>query len=144
MKFATLLFFFVFTHAFAGTCTPEVQAIFLDENAEMKPVKVSENHDRWTKIEKRMIRDAVASDGYWKDISISAAVEMFADKHEWSGGLPGSNAGWISYFELNGRRLAKVVYFPGDNEYGAIFQVGSRGYKMLSAVHDGDLSCQYE
>lgn len=144
MKILIFLTLFSLTTAFAGSCTPELEAIFLDEASEIRPTGVAANHDRWTLLEKLMIREAVESQGYYQDLSLSEAVDIFADKNEWSDGLPGHNAGQIFYYQLNGKILAKVVYYPGENEYGSIFEVRDHSYTFLTSVHDGDISCDWE
>ena len=62
----------------------------------------------------------------------------------------GTNAGQISYFDIvvKGQpvTVAQVTYFPGENEYGALFRYnsGSSGFdfaSLLGLVQDGSLSC---
>lgn len=139
IKFATLVFFFLFTQAFAGTCQ-DLEAIYLSEE-DVPVFKTSETHGRFTALEQKMIKIAVESDGYYKNLSLSEALEIFADKSDWQ--AIGYNAGSIFYTKSKGRVFAKVVYYPGDNEYGAIFEVKGSTFRKLTAIQDGDLVCSW-
>ena len=138
MKLATLVFFFLFTQAFAATCE-DLEYIYESEETTVKPFRVADTHGKFSALEQQMIKVAVESDGYYRDLSIKEALEIFADKNQWHD--VGYNSGSIFYSRYKGAVLAKVVYYPGDNEYGAIFQVRSGSFKKLAEVHDGDLGC---
>lgn len=138
IKLATLTFFFLFTQAFAGTCD-DLESIYLSEDSVIEPFKVSETHGKFSSLEQRMIKVAVESDGYYKNLTMKEALELFADKSEWR--EIGYNAGTISYTKFKGKVFAKVVYYPGDNEYGAIFEVRAQSFHKLTAINDGDLVC---
>lgn len=143
MKTITLAFFFLFATAQASTCTKEVNAVFVNENSTAEPFKTSENHSRWTALEKRMIHTFLATDYEGNVLTLAEALDQFADKHEWSNGKPGSNAGSISYYRINGRVLAQVHYWPGDNEFGAIYEIkGTNHFKHLAAIVDSDIECE--
>jgi hypothetical protein len=58
----------------------------------------------------------------------------------------GSLGGQIEYYEIGGKTLANVTYYPGDNEYGLLFQVwtfddGSQSLGMIGSIGDSDRYC---
>lgn len=140
MKLATLVFFFLFTQAFAATCS-DLEKIYKSEDSDVPTFQVSRTHGNFSALEQRMIKEAVESDGHYRDLSMIEALEIFADKSQWH--EVGYNAGSIFYTRHNGKILAKVVYYPGDNEYGAIFEVSGNRFKKLTEIFDGDLGCSY-
>lgn len=137
MKLAILIFFFLFTQAFAGTCSPEVT--WIHESGEAKPFKTAQNPAKYTQVEKQMIHKTVGS-----HLPLSKAVNAFADLGSYNDpSRPGSNAGDIQYFSAKGKVIAYVRHYPGDNEYGFYFQISSDNkIKVVGGVSDGDLYCK--
>lgn len=139
MKLATLVFFFLFTQAFAATCK-DLEGIYLSEE-DISVFKTSETHGKFSPMEQRMIKEAVEADGFYPNITMKEALELFADKSSYRD--IGYNAGSIFYTRFKNTVLAKVVYYPGDNEYGAIFEIKGARFRMITAINDGDLVCTW-
>lgn len=140
IKVATLVFFFLFTQAFAATCS-DLEKIYLSDE-DIPVFKTSGTHGKFTSLEQRMIKEAVEADGFYRDLNMKEALELFADKSEYR--EIGYNAGSIFYTKFKNSVLAKVVYYPGDNEYGAIFEIKGTQFKKITAINDGDLVCTWE
>jgi hypothetical protein len=136
MKIATLVFFFLFTQAYARTCSPEVQII---NQGKIEPYRTAETHFSWSNLEKQMIHQTVGSNKTLKEaLFIFGDFGYYQDRTR-----PGSNAGSIAYFGLKGKVIAYVRHYPGDNEYGKFFEIqsGSKA-KLVGEIHDGDLYCK--
>lgn len=138
MKFITLLFFFVVTHsAFAAVCSPEMQQLQFNRHGYVE-LRTSDNHKAWTAIEKKMIHKVVALQGYLSNITEAEALDGFGDYYE---GEQGGNAGEIVYFKVGRKVIAKVHYWPGDNEYGAYVEVVGSKILVHAEIGDGDIYC---
>ncbi len=134
MKFITLLFFFFAVNTYAGTkCSPEMQALQYNEHGYVT-LRTSDNHDAWSSIEKKMISTVVALQEYIKE----DALEVFGDYYE---GERGSNAGEIVYFKVGKKIIAKVHYWPGDNEFGAYVEVIGSKVIVHAEIGDGEIVC---
>ena len=74
------------------------------------------------------------------------ALWDFQDKYEECSPeviVPGPNAGEIVYYQLNGKKIALVHFFPGENEYGSIFEVSPTGkFTFLAKINDGEIYCK--
>lgn len=106
----------------------------------IKPARTSKNHSKWTFTEKAMIHLTISLENHLKGVSREDALKQFAD---WYDGKPGSNAGEIVYFDIAGKKFALVHYWPGDNEYGAYFQVKMDGsFKMIAEIQDSFITCK--
>ena len=112
------------------------------EAAGIKTSKLSSNHKKYTFSEKQMIHLAVSQQSYLSGITREEAISNFADIGY--DGLPSSNAGEIKYYKLNGAEMAIVHYYPGDNEFGAIFSIkpGARAPKMIATIDDSFITCR--
>jgi hypothetical protein len=95
-------------------------------------------------VEMSMIQTTVLL-SHGEAVTPEQALDIFTDKEN-----GGSLGGDITYYKVKrGNRqstLAKVVYFPGDNEYGAIFEVwtfenGAQSSGMIGKIGDSDLYC---
>ena len=138
MKFITLLFFFISVTTYAGTqCSPEMQALQYNEHG-FVTLRTSNDHFNWTAIEKKMIHKAVTLQSYMSEESEEASLEFFGDIN---GCEQGENAGEIVYFKVGKKIIAKVHYWPGDNEYGAYVEVMGSKVHVLAEIHDGDINC---
>jgi|GEM_PF-2886174 len=96
-------------------------------------------------LEKAMIQVAVMQTDSSTPVTPDQAVDIFADRDN-----GGSLAGEVSYFKMRHGRgektLALATYYPGDNEYGALFQVwtfenGTQQVGMIGTIGDSDLYC---
>jgi hypothetical protein len=75
------------------------------------------------------------------------AAEALAEFRDDQG--EGSNAGALTFREIttNGRKhqVASVTYYPGDNQYGLLFEIVGAGAQMraevIGRIGDGDISC---
>ncbi len=95
-------------------------------------------------LEKAMIQTAVLMTDTTA-VTPDQAVEIFADKEH-----GGSLGGTVAYYKVthggNEKTLANVTYYPGDNEYGALFQIwtwsnGNQSAGMIGTIGDSDIYC---
>lgn len=106
----------------------------------VKAHKISKNHAKFTFSEKQMIHLTITLQEFLKGSSKEEALETFADMYE---GRMGSNAGEIKYFRIEGKEFALVHYWPGDNEYGAIFEIKrNNAFKLVAEVGDSFIACK--
>jgi hypothetical protein len=105
----------------------------------MNPAQVQPSANELSMIQTTVLLSHVEA------VTPSQALDIFTDKEN-----GGSLGGDISYFKIKqGNRtktLAKVVYYPGDNEYGAIFEVwtfenGNQSSGLIGKIGDSDLYC---
>ena len=96
-------------------------------------------------MEKAMIQAAVLQTDNSTPVTPDEAIDIFSDKEN-----GGSLGGTVSYFKVmhGGREktLANVTYYPGDNEYGSLFQIwtfsdGSQHAGMIGTIGDSDIYC---
>jgi hypothetical protein len=83
-----------------------------------------------------------------RPLGVEDTLEIFNDTY---GGRTGSLGGDISIFDLKARsgktqKVALVVYYPGDNEYGALFALntysdGVESSSFIGTVGDSDVRC---
>jgi hypothetical protein len=125
MKLITLLFFFIVTNTYATVCSPEMQALQYNEHGYVE-MKTSNFDTGFSAIEKKMIHKAVIQQDYLSDNSPEQSLEDFG----------GSADGEIVYYKVGRKVIAKVHYWPGDNEFGAYVEV--IGSKILIHAHIGD------
>lgn len=138
MKLITLLFFFIVTHsAFAVTCSPEMQQLQFNRHGYVQ-LKTTNADVGYTAIEKKMIHKVVGLQDYLSNLSEADALEAFGDYYE---GERGSNEGEIEYFKVGRKVIAKVHYWPGDNEYGAYVEVVGPKVLVHAEIGDGDIYC---
>jgi hypothetical protein len=106
----------------------------------IRPHKTSKNHTKFTFSEKQMIHLVVTLQDWLKGASKEEAMETFADMNN---GKKGPNAGEIKYFRIEDREYALVHYWPGDNEFGAIFQIKrNNAYRFVAEVEDSFITCK--
>lgn len=143
MKFLLALMLVVSTNAFAvDICsymdTQEVNVALKAQD--IKPVLVSNNHKKFTTVEKKLIHKTVTLQGWMKDISLRESLKVFGD---FDGRSQGSDAGEILYYNIEGKQLILVHYWPGENEYGAYYSVNGNGsIKLIAEITDGFISCK--
>lgn len=142
MKFLLALALLVTTNAFAIDLCSFEQTWELDEALEsmnVRPLKVSDNHKSFTNVEKQLIYTAVIQQDWRAGVSMREALEIFGDYYD---GKLGSNSGEIKYFNAKGQKFAIVHYWPGDNEYGAIFKHINNQFHLVASIGDGEISCK--
>lgn len=105
----------------------------------IKAHKTSKNHKRFTFVEKQMIHFMVTQQSWMEGISREEALENFGDFYN---GKMGFNAGEIVYYQIDGKEIALVHYWPGDNEVGAFFEMRNGAYKIIATVSDAWISCK--
>lgn len=141
MKLLLTLALFITTNAFAvDICSFEETWEVSDalEAQGIKAHKTSKNHKRFTFAEKEMIHLTITLQDWLKGISRGEALETFADIYE---GKQGSNAGEIKYYRINGKEVALVHYWPGDNEYGAYYELKNGAHRLIAEVSDSFITC---
>ena len=95
--------------------------------------KTSEEEGRFTFNEKKMVHLTITLQNYLQGSSLEDALRIFA-----------KNEGRIVYYNIEEKTFAFAQYFPGDNEYGAFYEVKAKGkgaFKLLAKVEDGDIFC---
>ena len=92
-----------------------------------------------------MIQTAVLMTDSSTPVTPDQAVDIFADKEN-----DGTLGGTVAYYKVkqgsNEKTLANVTYYPGDNEYGALFQIwtfssGFQSVGMIGTIGDSDIYC---
>lgn len=100
----------------------------------LQQVKTSRNPKRFTFAEKNLIHRTISLQSFHEGVSRQEALELFAE---------GSNEGEVAYFEIEGRQLILVHYWPGENEYGAFYELKPKGISRLMArVEDSFITCE--
>lgn len=106
-----------------------------------KLTKTSNNHKHFTKTEKNLIFEAIESDEmYSGTITEAEALNIFGDYYDGSQ-TTGSNAGEISYYTVGKQKFIIVHYWPGDNEYGGIFEVKNGKAAHIAIIGDSFIEC---
>ena len=91
-------------------------------------------------LERSMIFAMISKDD-WNEIhSEEEAVLHFEDRNA-EELEAGTNAGEIIYYAAGSKKIAMVHYYPGDNEYGALFEVKNGTHQMLATIGDGEINC---
>lgn len=142
MKLLLTLALFITTNAFAvNLCSFEETWQFNEalEAQRIKPIRISKNHNRFTFAEKQMIHRTVTLQSWLKGSSKEEAMEIFAATFN---GRPGENAGEIVYLNVNGKEIAVVHYWPGDNEYGAYYEIRNGAFRLIAEIGDSFISCK--
>ncbi|HXH74665.1 MAG TPA: hypothetical protein VNJ08_06845 [Bacteriovoracaceae bacterium] len=96
-------------------------------------LKASQNPKRFTFAEKNLIHRTIALQSMYEGISKAEALVLFKE---------GSSDGEITYFQMGDKQMILVHYWPGDNEYGAFYQIKPTGTaKLIARVGDSFISC---
>lgn len=143
MKSILLMALLMTSQAFAmSVCDYSDTAEFRNalEASEITPVRVAKNHRKFTSVEKQLIHKTVTLQSWLQNISAKESLETFGD---YSQGRRGVNAGEIAYYNVDGKQLILVHYWPGENEYGAFYRLNKNGsFKLLAEVTDGYIFCK--
>lgn len=67
------------------------------------------------------------------------ALEEFLEMRE---GRIGDLAGEISYYRLGNKTLIEVIYYPGDNVYGAYWLEKNGKYELVVHIDDSSVVCR--
>jgi hypothetical protein len=143
MKYIICVLLLASTSGFAvDICKFEETWQFHDalEAKRIAPAKVSDDHKRFTSVEKQLIHRAVTQQSWLRNIALAESLDVFGDYYR---GKPGSNAGVIKYFQIDGKQFVLVHYWPGDNEYGAYFMRNQNGsHKLVATIGDSFIDCK--
>jgi hypothetical protein len=101
-------------------------------------LRTENDHYFWTDTQKKMIHATVTLQSYLSDATEEESLEYFGD---FSGCEVGTSAGEIEYLKVGKKIIAKVHYWPGDNEYGAYVEVVGSKVLVHAEIHDGDIIC---
>ncbi len=129
MKFLTLAILFISTSAFAfNACQFQDTTAF----GESKKTEISRT-EKYNPVELQMIVATLKLD-YWREVKdAKSALAEFNESTE---------AGEIIYYSIDGKKIAMIHYYPGENEYGAFFEMYPNGkFKLLAKISDGDIDC---
>jgi hypothetical protein len=138
MKTIALMFMLVTTQAFASeVCKFEETVNFTEA---YKEIRRSEDLNKFTVLEKKMIHQAVGLQRWREDLTQEQALLDFMDIRE-NETLPGSLAGAIVYYSVKGKTIALVSHYPGDNEYGAFFEVKGSSFRVIAEIGDSFIEC---
>ncbi len=98
----------------------------------VKPLKVSKAPSKFRFIEKQMIHLTISLQEWLSGVSRNEALELFVEDR---------NDGEILYYHLDGKDIALVHYYPGDNEYGAFIEMKGSAFALLAEIRDSDIYC---
>lgn len=132
--FLLLALFISFDLLAFDPCSYSSTAEFNDDlkSQGIEAVKNSRNPKRFRFVEKQMIHLTVSLQDWLNGISRVEALDLFVE---------GSSDGEIAYFQLNGKEVALVHYWPGDNEYGAFFEMNNSAFRLMAEIRDSEIVC---
>lgn len=117
------------------------------ENEDLPVVKtVDPSKTKLNKEELGMVQTAVLTGNPSESLSAEKALSVFLDKENGSG----SDAGYLTFTELTANdkkfTVVRVTYYPGENEYGALFtykklESGYVDVSLIGQVRDTDVVC---
>jgi hypothetical protein len=128
-------------------------SLFAKTRDSLNPISVVGTKDvsTLTEVQVKMIQLSVlVNDVHYESrpLNIEDTIALFNDTYN---GRDGSLGGDISFYEVKApraktKKIALVNYFPGDNEYGAIFAMdsyadGHEAASFIGTVGDGDIAC---
>lgn len=132
MKFLVLFFFFFLANTYAAECTYEVNRVFFDSNkTEISVIRVSNADTNFNSVERDLIHRTLKVQSHYSRISQTEALQIFTEAY-----------GEIVYFQVGLKFLVKVHFYPGDNQYGIIYdQKYQAHFKKVAEINDGDIYC---
>jgi hypothetical protein len=136
MKFLIILALTLTTQAFAVDICQFNETWDFNEALESEghqPTKISQNHKRFTFLEKQMIHLTITLQDWLKGSSREEALEIFGDY---------GRDGEIVYYKIAEKTYAFVHYWPGDNEYGAFFELKKSSYRLVASISDSFIDCK--
>lgn len=123
-------------------CSYEETYQFFDalEIQEIKHTKRARNHKRFTFLEKNLIHLTITLQSWYVGVSREEAILTFSQVDEY--GQRGPNAGEVLYYQFGSKKYVLVHYWPGDNEYGAFYELKVAGaYELKGVIRDGAIYC---
>ncbi|NRA67177.1 MAG: hypothetical protein HRU19_22025 [Pseudobacteriovorax sp.] len=98
-----------------------------------------------TETEKALIFSVISTQNLDRIFTLEEAIRGFfglQTEDEW---LLTSEAGDILYYQVPGldddQFFVTVAYYPGDNEYGAIYAIDGGRPRLIGQINDSDLYC---
>jgi phosphoribosylformylglycinamidine (FGAM) synthase-like amidotransferase family enzyme len=144
MKSLLFLSFLIATKVFAvDVCSFSETWEFEEEleNQNIKPIRVIENHKKFTSVDKKLIHKTVTLQSYHANNTIEQSIANFLDLDE--EGKSGNNAGNLTFYNIDGKQLILVRYWPWENEYGAFYSINKNGsFKLVAVINDSFIECK--
>lgn len=107
----------------------------------IKHIKRTRNHKRFTFLEKNLIHLTITLQSWYVGVSREEAILTFSHVNEY--GERGPNAGEVLYYQIGHKNFVLVHYWPGDNEYGAFYELKVAGsYELKGIIRDGGIYCE--
>lgn len=87
----------------------------------------------------KLIHKTVMETEWSTEYTEEEAVEEFLEMYE---GRIGDLAGEITYYRAGNKTLIGVIYYPGDNVYGAYWFEKNGKYELIAHVDDSSIVCR--
>lgn len=149
MKSFTLALLLSASSAFAfDICTFESTADFTDFAEQSGINNIVLSGPKFSPLFRKVIRNTmnvyqgqVFEDGqFYRNEEVAVREFLDWDSRE---NVPGSNGGDISLFTIEGKKIAMVHFYPGDNEYGSFYEIKANGtFNHLATIGDGEINCK--
>ncbi|MFA5583593.1 MAG: hypothetical protein WDA09_05200 [Bacteriovoracaceae bacterium] len=111
------------------------------ESQGIKHIKRARNHKRFTFLEKNLIHLTITLQSWYVGVSREEAILTFSQVDE--SNQRGPNAGEVLYYQIGNKNFVLVHYWPGDNEYGAFYELKVAGsYELKGIIRDGGIYCE--
>jgi hypothetical protein len=144
MKTLILLAALFSTQAFAiSVCKYDETSDLTEAIAHSRYTKTeSKNHKKFTKAELKLIHKTISAEDFYagKKLTEAEALHIFGDYYE-DETETGSDAGEIDYYIVGTQQIIIVHYWPGENEYGAIFEIKAGKTVHVANIGDSFISC---
>lgn len=141
MKALILSLLFVTTNAFAfDVCDYEDWGDLLRgmDSSNIRQFKQADIKNLSQK-EIKLIHKTVQETEWSTEYTEEEAVEEFLEMYE---GRIGELAGEISYYRFGSKTLISVIYYPGDNVYGAYWVEKNGKHELLAHIDDSSVVCK--
>ena len=141
MKAFLISFLLLTTNAFAvNVCDYDDWSLLLQgfHKNNIHPVKHADVKNLSHK-EIKLIHQTVVQTEWSGHYTEQEALEEFLEM--WDGEI-GELAGEISYYRMNGNNMISVIYYPGDNVYGAYWFEKNGKYELIAHVDDSSVVCK--
>lgn len=106
---------------------------------EMQHLRTVEAGSNYETIEKNLITETMLAQDFGVVDQVSAIL-LFEDR-ELDETTTGGHAGSIEYYLAGQRKFVMVHFYPGDNEYGSLFELRGRAVLPLATIGDGEINC---
>lgn len=145
MKAFLVAALFVSSSAFAGwdVCSLQDSHDIIENHTAVKTTEAGS----FTPAEDKIIFDMMKtySKGWRSYKNEYEAVFDFEDRDHYNDRdqEPGSNAGEIIYYKIENKTIALLHFYPGDNEYGAVYEISAQGkFRSIALINDGEIVCK--